>query len=264
MVTTWWTLFGILSLGLACPKKLAWKDSMTLLHSTIDCAYRLMGRTGYKVDRGLKGRELIVSITSRIVPVLRGAVLGLGFKSRKGITMIGPRVTLRGTSRLEVGKNLNIERDVELNTMARNGVVLGDNVTIKRGTIIECAAVLRSLGDRLVVGDRVGFSPYCYICIRGPVEIGSDTIFGPGAMLYSENHIFDDLETAISAQVEVSIGVTIGQGCWIASQATILDGVTLGDGCVVAANSVVTKSFEANAIIAGVPARKIGMRNAKS
>lgn len=75
--------------------------------------------------------------------------------------MIGPRVTLRGTSRLEVGKNLNIERDVELNTMARNGVVLGDNVTIKRGTIIECAAVLRSLGDRLVVGDRVGFSPYC-------------------------------------------------------------------------------------------------------
>lgn len=237
---------------------------MTLLHSTIDRAYRLLGRKGYKVDRSLKTRELLASIASRVVPILRGAVLGLLFKSRKGIIMIGPRVTLRGLSRLKVGKSLNIERDVELNAMARNGVVLGDNVTIKRGTIIECAAVLRNLGDSLVVGDRVGFSPYCYICIRGPVRIGSDTIFGPGAMLYSENHVFDDLETAISAQGEVSVGITIGKGCWIASQATVLDGVTLGDGCIVAANSVVTKSFAANSIVAGVPAKVIGTRNAKN
>ncbi|SMX45318.1 acyltransferase [Octadecabacter ascidiaceicola] len=234
---------------------------MTLLHQTIDRAYRLMGRKEYKVDRSLKARELFANTANRILPILRGAVLGLLFKSHKGIIMIGPRVTLRGLSRLKVGKSLNIERDVELNAMARNGVVFGDNVTIKRGTIIECAAVLRNLGDSLLVGDRVGFSPYCYICIRGPVEIGSDTIFGPGAMLYSENHVFKDLNTVISEQGEVSVGVKIGKGCWIASQATILDGVTLGDGCVVAANSVVTKSFAANSIVAGVPAKRIGMRN---
>ena len=129
-----------------------------------------MGRKGYTVDRRLKGRELFSHVSSQVIPLTRGMLLGLSFKSRKGLTMIGPRVKLRGISRLEVGRNLNIERDAELNALAYNGVKLGDNVTIKRGTIIECAAVLRSLGDELIIGDRVGFSPNCYICARGKVS----------------------------------------------------------------------------------------------
>lgn len=237
---------------------------MSWLHSTIDATYRLMGRKNYMVDRHLKGCEIISHMICKLFPLIRGVIYGRFFSSCQGLTLIGPGVTLRGVSRIKAGRSLNIERDVEINALAHNGVAFGNNVTIKRGTIIECAGVLRNLGEGLVIGDRVGFSPNCYICVRGKVEIGSDTIFGPGAMLYSENHIFDDPKIPISAQGERSIGVKIGEGCWIASQAIILDGVELGNGCVVGANSVVTTSFEANSIIAGVPARKIGSRNEKA
>lgn len=41
----------------------------------------------------------------------------------------------------------------------------------------------------------------------------------------------------------------------------VLAGVTVGRGAVVAAGAVVTKSVEPYAVVAGIPARKIGERN---
>lgn len=53
---------------------------------------------------------------------------------------------------------------------------------------------------------------------------------------------------------------TIGSDVWIGFGAVILSGVTIGDSAVVAAGSVVTRNVEANAIVAGNPARVVGQR----
>ena len=50
----------------------------------------------------------------------------------------------------------------------------------------------------------------------------------------------------------------IGNDVLIYAGAVIFGSIEIGDKCVIGANSVVTKSFEANSIIAGIPARKIG------
>ena len=48
--------------------------------------------------------------------------------------------------------------------------------------------------------------------------------------------------------------VKIGDNVWIGMNAVILKGVTIGENSVVAAGSVVTKSVESNAVVAGNPA----------
>ncbi len=54
--------------------------------------------------------------------------------------------------------------------------------------------------------------------------------------------------------------IRIGDDVWIGTGATILAGVTIGKGCIIAAGSVVTRSFPAYSIIAGVPAKIIRSR----
>jgi maltose O-acetyltransferase len=54
--------------------------------------------------------------------------------------------------------------------------------------------------------------------------------------------------------------ITIGNNVWIGTGAIILPNVNIGDGVIVGAGSVVTKSFSANQVIGGVPAKSIKER----
>ncbi len=90
----------------------------------------------------------------------------------------------------------------------------------------------------------------CYIQGINGVEIGDYTMLAPGVKIISSNHSLKDF----SEQVKTS-SIKIGKHCWLAANSTILPGVQLGDNTIVAAGSVVTKSFEGNVVIAGVPAK---------
>ena len=57
-----------------------------------------------------------------------------------------------------------------------------------------------------------------------------------------------------------SADVIIGEDVWVGTRVTILAGVTLGRGCIVAANALVTKPVPPYALVAGIPARIIGVK----
>ncbi|MBL0095879.1 MAG: hypothetical protein IPP46_04855 [Bacteroidetes bacterium] len=59
-------------------------------------------------------------------------------------------------------------------------------------------------------------------------------------------------------------GIHIGKNCWIGAKVTILDGVQIGANSIIAAGAVVTKSMPDNAVIGGVPAKVIRLRNQDS
>lgn len=49
----------------------------------------------------------------------------------------------------------------------------------------------------------------------------------------------------------------IGDGVYIAAGARIIGDISIGDNCKIGANAVVNKTFPANSVLAGVPAKKI-------
>ena len=55
--------------------------------------------------------------------------------------------------------------------------------------------------------------------------------------------------------------VVVGDRVLIGANAVILEGVSVGDGAVVAAGAVVTKDVPAHAVVAGVPARVIKIKD---
>ena len=74
--------------------------------------------------------------------------------------------------------------------------------------------------------------------------------FGPNVKFISSNHSLDD-----RSKHESNHPIYVGKNCWVGSGSIILPGVHLGDNSVIGAGSVVTKSVEANTIVAGNPAK---------
>lgn len=93
----------------------------------------------------------------------------------------------------------------------------------------------------------------CYfgIAAGSTLHIGDNTLWAWNVNIQTSNH--DALDRN---KYEVK-SVRIGNNCWIGGNVTILPGVELGNNVTVGANSVVTKSFPDNVIIAGVPAKII-------
>lgn len=221
---------------------------------------QFLGRKNYSVDDSMTSYELLQILTFKLIEVLRGFLAKPFFKRSTGLIFIGRGAKIKFKAKFSHGRSCQIGAYVEINALSKEGVSLGNNVSILRNTIIECTGVLRSLGDGLTIGDNVGIAQNCFIQVRGRVIIGRNVIFGPGVSIFSENHNFSDANRYINEQGETRKGVIIGDGVWLGSRVVVLDGVTIGEHCVVAAGSVVNKNVPPFSVVGGIPARVIKVR----
>ena len=107
--------------------------------------------------------------------------------------------------------------------------------------------------EKIERGSRCpGLAPFCYLDGRNGIRIGENTWIGPRVSIISMNHDLQDYTQYVTGEP-----IVIGRDCWIGTGAIITAGVQLGDHTVVAAGAVVTKSFEGNCLVGGVPARII-------
>jgi len=211
--------------------------------------------SAYSIPPEIKGVYLVPFVITRFFSMLRGLYWRLRLKSSKGWFFVGRRVRIQCPSLISIGSGVTIDENVNINALSFRGVELGDNVTIRSGSIIECSGVLSHIGEGIRIGKNTGISQFAFIGARGFINIGENVMMGPRVTIYSENHVFSDPEILIAKQGVTRRGITIGNDVWIGSGVTILDGVSIGDGAVIAASSVVKDNVPAYAIVAGVPAR---------
>lgn len=140
-------------------------------------------------------------------------------------------------------------------TFGTDGVIkVGDDCRIRKH-----ATILPS-GGRVEIGAGSLVNLFSILYGHGGLQIGEDVLIGPQTTVVPVNHIFEKRDVPVKNQGFSKEGIKIGDDTWIGNGCTILDGVNLGEGSVVAAGSVVTKSFPAYSVIAGVPAEKVDTR----
>ena len=216
----------------------------------------------YEIDKDIPVSYLTGLCFAKAGQLLRGFFVRCFFRrGHKGKRVfIGKGVKIKCKKQISCGRGVTIGDHTFIDALSRGGVEFGNNVSLGRNCIIECTGVLRELGENLVIEDGVGIAANAFIAVRGTVRIGKNCIFGPGVSIHSENHNFADLQTPVRLQGATRKGVTIGEDCWIGSGVTILDGVRIGDHCIVGAGAVVTGDVPDRAIVGGVPAKIIRMR----
>jgi acetyltransferase-like isoleucine patch superfamily enzyme len=208
-------------------------------------------------------RRVSLQLATKVGPMaVRGALLAPRLGSRRGLPLIGRGVRVRNPHLVHVGADLVVEDFAEIQGLSRDGIRLGDRVSIGTGTLIRPSSYYsRAIGVGLVMGDDSSLSPGCYIGCSGGVTIGEKTMLGPGVRVFAEDHVMDDPTIDVKSQGVAWSPITIGSGCWIASGVTITSGVTIGDGAVIAAGAVVTRDVAPGSVVGGIPAREIKRRD---
>jgi acetyltransferase-like isoleucine patch superfamily enzyme len=147
-------------------------------------------------------------------------------------------------------------RGLELEVSRRGRVRFGRFVWIGDRTKIRCHEGEVEIGRKTVIGQE------CTISAYQRVTIGEQCVIADRAMFIDFDHGVVEVERPIRLQGIYKRDVEVGSNVWIGYGACILRGVRVGDNSIVGTNSVVTKDVPSNAVVAGIPARVIRMREA--
>jgi acetyltransferase-like isoleucine patch superfamily enzyme len=147
-------------------------------------------------------------------------------------------------------------RDLELQIGRRGRIRFGRFSWIGDGTKIRCHE------GEVVIGAKTVFGQECTISAYQQVRIGEQCVIADRAMFIDFDHGVVEVERPIRLQGIYKRPVEVGSNVWIGYGACVLRGVRIGDNSIVGTNSVVTKEVPANAVVGGIPAKVIRMREA--
>jgi acetyltransferase-like isoleucine patch superfamily enzyme len=147
-------------------------------------------------------------------------------------------------------------RRLELQVGRSGRIRFGRFVWIGDGTKIRCHEGAVEIGDKTVFGQE------CTISAYQRIRIGDQCVIADRAMFIDFDHGIAEVERPIRVQGIYKRDTVVGSNVWIGYGACVLRGVRVGDNSVIGTNAVVTRDVPANAVVGGVPAKVIRMREA--
>jgi len=200
--------------------------------------------------------------------VIKGKHVHLG----RNVT-ISPRANMLSHD-IEVRENTEIRENVRITALekfaiGRDGVIAGNASLSARSIEIGDCFYSDENPIPIIIGGggwrrptaRIRIGSGCvihdsFINVYMPVEIGDNVGFSSGSAIITHG-----FWNSVIAGYSSKFGpVKIGRNVIIGYRSLILPGVTVGDYCSIGAGAVVTKSFPAYCVVAGVPARIIETR----
>lgn len=127
----------------------------------------------------------------------------------------------------------------------------GHHVNIERKAVF---------GSNIEIGDYSGIGVRCEV--NGPCKIGNHVMMAPECIIFTRSHQTDRIDVTMSEQgTTAPREVVIGDDVWIGRRVMIMPGVKIGNHCIIAAGAVVTHDVPDYAVVGGVPAKVLKMRN---
>ncbi|HUT04161.1 MAG TPA: acyltransferase [bacterium] len=153
--------------------------------------------------------------------------------------IVGPGARLRSGTVLYLGSTIGRDFETGHNVVVREENEIGDEVSIWSNSVVDYGCK---------IGSRVKIHTGVYIAQFTTIE--DDVFLAPGVMIANDLH---------PICTECMLGPTIKTGARIGLNASILPRVVIGEGAIIGAGAVVIRDVEPGTVVAGSPARVLGM-----
>ena len=146
--------------------------------------------------------------------------------------------------------------------------VRGSRLVIGPGVMVDSFVKIKftgGLGD-VVIGENSNVNSGCVLYSGNGIRIGRDVLIAANCVFAATNHEYARRDVPIRLQrfKPSKGGIVVEDDVWIGAGCVLLDGAVVRRGAVVAANSVVRGEIGPYAIVAGSPAKPIGIRGAEA
>lgn len=212
--------------------------------------------------------EFVVRVYARLLPryeAFADALRAKWFAGYAGLgavgeaCRVGKRIRIVGNpGGIHIGRHVVIEDNVSLICTGPNArLMLGDGCHLYQGAVLDTGP-----DGTIQLGRSTSINPYCVIYGHGGLTTGTYVRIAAHTVIIPANHIFEATDKPIAKQGLKKRGIVIEDDVWIGAGVRVLDGVRIGTGAVVAAGSVVNRPVPSMAVVGGVPARILKVREA--